>query len=95
MSKIINVSTLYKLLPYPDDAIEAEFYGKVLDAIEACSSVDDRDKIIERLEEEIDKADDKWQFYHAFTSPRAQYYDGIMDGCAMAIEFLQGGGSDE
>ena len=34
MSKIINVGTLYKLLPYPDDAIEAEFYETVINYVE-------------------------------------------------------------
>ena len=53
MSKLtlVNKDALYRALPYPDDAIEAEFYGKVLDAIDNLPIAYDPDKVIEQLKE--------------------------------------------
>ena len=53
MSKLTLVSkdALYRALPYPDDAIEAEFYGKVLDAIDNLPIAYDLDEVVEQLKE--------------------------------------------
>ena len=57
MSKLTLVSkdALYGALPYPDDAIEAEFYGKVLDAIDNLPIAYDPDKVVEQLTQESRK----------------------------------------
>ena len=48
MSKLTLVSkdALYRALPYPDDAIEAEFYGKVLDAIDNLPIAYDPEEVV-------------------------------------------------
>ena len=83
MSKLtlVNKDALYRVLPYPDDAIEAEFYGKVLDAIDNLPIAYDPDKVVEQLKEV------------SFVDIDEEYAD---DGQRMlflhdAIEILKGG----
>ena len=83
MSKLtlVNKDALYRVLPYPDDAIEAEFYGKVLDAIDNLPIAYNPDKVVEQLKEV------------SFVDIDEEYAD---DGQRMlflhdAIEILKGG----
>ena len=81
MSKLtlVNKDALYRVLPYPDDAIEAEFYRKVLDAIDNLPIAYDPDKVVEQLEE--------ISYYAIFQNETT---DIVMDA-NKAIEIVKGG----
>lgn len=50
--RLIDANALLDKLPYPIDYAESEFYGKILDVIEAMPTAYDIDKVVEQLEKQ-------------------------------------------